>query len=162
MSYKIFIAGTVGLLALSTLTHAAGPDARPGPGSGNAETTPGQRLEQHMGPDERARMHRELNDDLGKAYPDRDQVESRRQMMRERLQQRLNKAESNGDGAISRAEAERTMPRIARNFDRIDSNGNGTITREEMKDAREKLREMRQQRQGESRNAPTPCPPLNE
>lgn len=135
MNHMILFAATAGLLALPSLTLAAGPEV----------ASTGQGLEQRLGPDERARMHRELNDDLGKAYPDRDQVESRRQMMHERMRERLRQADGNGDGAISRTEAERSMPGIARNFERIDSDNDGTITREEMKAAREKLREMRQQ-----------------
>ncbi len=159
MNQTILMTGTAGLLALSTLAHAAGQDASPGPSLGN--TPPESRLEQRMGPDERARMHRELNDDLGKSYPDRDQVESRRQMMHERMRERLRQADENGDGTISRAEADRSMPGIARNFDRIDSNGDGTITREEMKTAREKLREIRQQRQAERQNG-NPRPPAGD
>jgi hypothetical protein len=145
MNRTILITGTAGMLALSALTHAAGRDAYPEQAPDN-----GQRLEQRLGPDERARMHRELNDDLGKSYPDRDQVESRRQMMHERMRERLKKADGNGDGAISRAEADRSMPGVARHFDRIDTDGDGTITRDEMKAAREKMREMRQQREGEN------------
>ena len=148
MNRTILITSTFGLLALSTFAHAAGRDTIQDPGPDNG----GQRLEQRLGPDERARMHRELNDDLGRSYPDRDQVESRRQMMRERMQERLKRADGKGDGAISREEANRSMPGVARHFDRIDTDGDGSITRDEMKAARENLREMRQQRQGNNLN----------
>jgi len=147
MHRTIRITATAGLLALSTFANAASRDVNPDPGPDN-----GQGLEQRLGPDERARMHRELNDDLGRSYPDRDQVETRRQMMHERMQERLKKADGNGDGAISREEANRSMPGVARHFDRIDTDGDGSITRDEMKAAREKLRDMRQQRQDNGQN----------
>lgn len=91
--------------------------------------------------------HRRLRGDLEgysrEAYPDRERVEARRQVMRERMQQRLREADRDRDGAISRDEAGRDMPGLARHFDRIDEDGDGGITREEMKNARERLREMR-------------------
>lgn len=97
--------------------------------------------------------HRRLRGDLEgysqEAYPDRERVEERRQRMRERMKQRLHEADRDHDGAISRGEADSSMPGLARHFDRIDGNGDGNITRDEMKNARERLREMRRQKRGE-------------
>ena len=42
------------------------------------------------------------------------------------------RADSDGDGALSRAEAERGLPRVAKKFERIDRDGDGRLTREEM------------------------------
>ena len=43
------------------------------------------------------------------------------------------RADVDGDGTLSRAEAERGMPRIARKFGRIDRDGDGRLTLEEIR-----------------------------
>ncbi len=48
------------------------------------------------------------------------------------------KVDTDGDGAVSRAEAEANAPRLAKKFDKIDSNSDGKITPEELKAARKK------------------------
>jgi hypothetical protein len=53
--------------------------------------------------------------------------------MRERMESHFRNADTDGDGAISKAEAEAGMPALARRFDAIDANKDGLITREEMK-----------------------------
>lgn len=42
------------------------------------------------------------------------------------------KADSDGDGALSKAEADKGMPRLAGKFDRIDADRDGKITRQEV------------------------------
>lgn len=49
------------------------------------------------------------------------------------------KADTNGDGMISRAEAA-TLPRLAKNFDAIDANRDGQVTADEMRAFHEKRR----------------------
>jgi hypothetical protein len=49
---------------------------------------------------------------------------------------RFKGADADGNGMISRAEAEKAMPRLVRRFDRIDANKDGQITREEIATAR--------------------------
>lgn len=49
-------------------------------------------------------------------------------------------ADANGDGAISREEAQASMPRMAENFDKLDANGDGKIERSEMHNFRMKRR----------------------
>jgi hypothetical protein len=142
MNTTIILTSLTGLLAISTLAQAGSV-----PAPNTEETTTNPRLEQRLGPEERARMRRELRDDLGKTYPDHEEIDSRRQIMRERMQERLKRADGNGDGAISRAEAEQSMPGIARHFDSIDIDRDGTISREEMRAAHEKMREAREQHQ---------------
>lgn len=46
----------------------------------------------------------------------------------------FNRADSNGDGQLSRAEAA-TLPSVAANFDQIDRNGDGRISAEEFAQA---------------------------
>jgi Ca2+-binding EF-hand superfamily protein len=43
------------------------------------------------------------------------------------------RADTDGDGALSRAECERNLPRLAMKFDRIDRDSDGRLTREELK-----------------------------
>jgi Ca2+-binding EF-hand superfamily protein len=42
------------------------------------------------------------------------------------------RADTDGDGVLSRAEAERGLPRVAKKFERIDRDGDGRLTREEI------------------------------
>ncbi len=53
-----------------------------------------------------------------------------------KFNERFKKADADGNGAISRAEAEKAMPRLVRRFDRIDANKDGQVTREEFAAAR--------------------------
>ena len=51
--------------------------------------------------------------------------------------ERFKKADTNGDGALSKAEVDAAgMKRLSAKFDKIDANRDGKITREEMKAAR--------------------------
>jgi len=85
----------------------------------------------------------DLEDYSRDAYPDHEQVEARRHEMRERMKKRLHEADQDSDGTLSREEANQNMPGLARHFDKIDRNGDGVISREEMKEARQRMREMR-------------------
>lgn len=63
-------------------------------------------------------------------------VKARRSEQREkakaRIQQRWADADSNGDGMISRAEAEQGLPMIAKRFDTMDSDQDGKISQQEL------------------------------
>ena len=48
----------------------------------------------------------------------------------------LKRADTDGDGRISKAEAQANAPRLFEHFDAIDANRDGFVTREEMKAAR--------------------------
>lgn len=49
-------------------------------------------------------------------------------------------ADTDGDGAISRAEAKKHAPRLAKKFDRIDTDKDGRLTQDEMRAYREAKR----------------------
>jgi Ca2+-binding EF-hand superfamily protein len=66
--------------------------------------------------------------------------------MRQAFDQRFKKADANGDGKLTKAEADAGMPRIAKNFDTIDANKDGFITPDEIRATMEK----RQAAKGES------------
>lgn len=69
-----------------------------------------------------------------------------RQEMQARRAERIRRADTDGNGAISRAEAERSMPGLARHFDAVDANRDGQISPEEM-DAARKARAANRKRQ---------------
>lgn len=48
------------------------------------------------------------------------------------FERRFKLADADGNGMISRAEAEKALPRLARHFERFDANQDGQITREEI------------------------------
>ena len=51
--------------------------------------------------------------------------------------ERFKAADKNGDGAISKSEADAAgMKRLSKNFDKVDANKDGKVTREEMRTAR--------------------------
>ena len=56
---------------------------------------------------------------------------------------RFKSADTDGNGMISRAEAEKAMPRLVRRFERIDANKDGQVTRDEMAAARKAHFEQR-------------------
>jgi len=60
---------------------------------------------------------------------------------------RFKAADTNGDGKLSRSEAQ-AMPWVAKHFDEIDTNHDGYITREELRAARERMRAAHAQRSG--------------
>jgi EF hand len=43
------------------------------------------------------------------------------------------RADANGDGALTRAEADKALPRLGTKFDRIDANADGKLTQDELR-----------------------------
>ncbi|MDG2525282.1 EF-hand domain-containing protein [Stenotrophomonas sp. HITSZ_GD] len=65
---------------------------------------------------------------------------------RERLAQaaeRFRAADTNHDGQISRAEADASLPRIAKRFDQLDADGNGQLSADEFREAMARARAQR-------------------
>ena len=63
-----------------------------------------------------------------------------------RFEQRFKSADADGNGMISRAEAEKGLPRLARRFEQIDADKDGHITRDEVAAARKAHMERRKPR----------------
>jgi hypothetical protein len=55
---------------------------------------------------------------------------------------RWNALDTDGDGRLSRAEAEAGAPGMARNFERFDADADGQLTREEIRAQRAQMREQ--------------------
>lgn len=66
-----------------------------------------------------------------KANPEKCRAEAQA-----RNEQRFKKADADGDGRLSREEAKKSTPQLARDFDRIDANKDGMVTMEELEAAR--------------------------
>ena len=68
--------------------------------------------------------------------------EKMRVEMRAKAEQRWKEADKDGDNALSREEAQASMPGLAERFDKFDSNGDGKIARDEMHNVRMKKRKQ--------------------
>lgn len=55
-----------------------------------------------------------------------------RQERQTRAAEHFRKSDADGNGTLSRTEAEKNMPRLARHFDAIDANKDGQLSREEL------------------------------
>jgi hypothetical protein len=58
--------------------------------------------------------------------------ETARREARAAIRERWTEADKDGDGAISQAEANESMPRLAKRFGEFDANGDGKISRDEL------------------------------
>jgi Ca2+-binding EF-hand superfamily protein len=59
--------------------------------------------------------------------------EAMRAEMRAKVHERLKAADADGDGSLSRKEAEDSMPGLAAKFDRMDADKDGKVTRDELR-----------------------------
>jgi hypothetical protein len=80
--------------------------------------------------------------------PNPERFNERREEMRSRAIERARQADTNHDGAISRQEADRSMPHLSRHFEEIDANHDGVVSREEMRAFRERRMQQRLERGG--------------
>ncbi len=67
----------------------------------------------------------------------------RREMFKQKMQERLQQVDTNGDGMISKAEF---MAQAESRFAKMDTNGDGRITQEERAGMRDKFQQMREGR----------------
>jgi hypothetical protein len=64
------------------------------------------------------------------------------------MQERIKAADTNGDGLISKAEAQ-ALPMLAKHFDEIDTDGNGQLSPDELRAFHEKMRAQHEQMQAQ-------------
>lgn len=127
------------LPARSTRWQTANPPAT------DDGSPPPPSLEQRLTPEERQGIYRHLQIQSEINYGDHAEIENRRQMLRRRMQERLQQADTDNDNSVSRLEAEGSLPGIARHFDEIDLNHDGVITLDEFRAAEEIRRLMNEQ-----------------
>ena len=65
-----------------------------------------------------------------KADPEKCRAEAQAQR-----RERFKRADANGDGRLTREEAQKGMPLVARDFDRLDTNKDGFVTLDELEAA---------------------------
>ncbi|MDG2517145.1 hypothetical protein [Lysobacter soli] len=68
---------------------------------------------------------------------------NRRTQALDAMQERLQAADANGDGYIDRAEADASMPRLAKNFAQLDKDGDDRLSKDELRQAAQALRQRR-------------------
>jgi hypothetical protein len=73
-----------------------------------------------------------------------------RDLRRERLRERFEEADKDGDRALSKDEAARTAPRLRDKFDNIDSNRDGRATPDEIRAFRRERAKQRRIERGEA------------
>lgn len=78
-----------------------------------------------------------------RAGPEKCQAE-----LQARSEQRFKSVDANGDGRLTRDEAQKGMPGVARHFEQIDANQDGVVTMEELKAAHKARFEARKGRAG--------------
>lgn len=70
---------------------------------------------------------------------------NRRAQARDAVQERFHAADANGDGFIQRAEADASMPRLAKNFAQLDKDDDDRLSKDELRQAVQTLRQRRGQ-----------------
>ena len=65
----------------------------------------------------------------------------RREMMKQKIQERLKEVDTNSDGIISKAEF---MAKAEERFSKMDANGDGNITEDERSAMRDKFKQKRE------------------
>jgi hypothetical protein len=73
-----------------------------------------------------------------------------REMRRERMREKFEAADQDGDRALSREEAGRSAPRLHENFDNVDGNKDGKATQDEIRAFRRERAKMRRIERGEA------------
>jgi Ca2+-binding EF-hand superfamily protein len=140
------------ILALSSLIVAAAAQA----GDPQAAGKPGRHQVDANGDGvvtrEEAQSYPRLSADFDVADANRDgkldtaemnaHREKMRVEMRAKAEQRWKEADKDGDGALTREEAQASMPGLAERFEKFDSNGDGKIARDEMHNVRMKKRKQ--------------------
>ena len=71
-----------------------------------------------------------------------------REMRREKMRERFDEADKDGDRALNRDEAGRVAPRLQENFDNVDANKDGKASQEEIRAFRRERAKMRRIERG--------------
>lgn len=93
--------------------------------------------------EKKARMAQYCKDNPQRCEAMKNRMQERGADKKGAFAERFKRADRDGNGAISRAEAELSIPRLARRFDRFDANKDGQITMDELAAARKAHMERR-------------------
>lgn len=91
--------------------------------------------------DDNIRLRRTLDEYSRTVDPAHVQIEERRRVMHQRIQERFSQADRDNDGGISLEEAYDSMPQLARHFGAVDLNNDHIITLEELEALQVKIAE---------------------
>lgn len=124
---------TVWLLLFSTLgiTPAWASDAPAAPHHGERRAM----MEKHCAENPERCKQMKAQMEQRRAQCEGDPAKCREQHQA-RAAERFKQADADGNGALSKAEAEKGMPGLARRFDAIDGNKDGQLSRDEIEAAR--------------------------
>ena len=89
--------------------------------------------------DDNIRLRRTLDEYSRTVDPAHVQIEERRRVMHQRIQERFSQADRDNDGGISLEEAYDSMPQLARHFGAVDLNSDHMITLEELEALQAKI-----------------------
>lgn len=82
--------------------------------------------------EDRLRLRQDLDEYSRSADAAHAQIEQQRKAMRQRIVERFQTADRDGNGVISREEALEMMPQVSRHFMQFDLNGDGVISMNEL------------------------------
>ena len=91
--------------------------------------------------DDNIRLRRTLDEYSRTVDPAHVQIEERRRVMHQRLQERFTQADRDNDGTLSLEEAYDAMPQLARHFGAVDLNNDHAITLDELEVLQAKIAE---------------------
>lgn len=114
--------------------------------AGQAPAAPegGGAYERRLSNSERKRMRGDL-ERFSREQPRRGDFEERRRVFRERVKQRFDDADTNGNGLLNREELAGLNPNAAKNFDQFDHNADGELSEQEVAQAlRQRMRQHSQ------------------
>jgi ferric-dicitrate binding protein FerR (iron transport regulator) len=135
MNRILIVAATLAALATPSLATEGLPGATVRTDGGKAAAERRARFEQWCkeNPEQcrEAKAKAQQRREECKANPEKCRAEAQAQQ-----EERFKRADANKDGRLTRGEAQKGMPVVARNFDQIDANKDGAVTMEEIAAAR--------------------------
>ena len=129
----VMLLGSAEIACAAGVRHAndeagAEPDLQELPTSHIYQTLDGTRISG----EDRLRLRQDLDEYSRSADAAHVQIEQQRKAMRQRILERFQTADRDGNGVISREEAVEMMPQVSRHFMQFDLNGDGVISMNEL------------------------------
>ena len=106
--------------------------------------------------EKKARMEQMCKDNPERCKEMKEKMDQRRAEKKAQFEQRFKGADADGNGTISQAEAQKSLPRLARRFDQLDANKDGQISREEIAAARKARFDQQGRSDGGHHRGPRP------